>query len=75
MADKLKLSIQAAVTSGFARCSESDAPLCCLADYLEKICELGWGSEDVRSVETDVLELLRRAKENDLSRQRDSDAA
>jgi hypothetical protein len=66
MAAKLELSIRAAVTSGFERCSDSEAPLCCLGEFLDQLRELGWGSADVGAVESSILELLGKAKEDAL---------
>jgi hypothetical protein len=74
MAAKLELSIRAAVTSGFERCSESEAPLCCLGEFLDQLRDLGWDSGDVRTVESSILELLGKAKEEALE-QHGSDPA
>lgn len=61
VANKSELSLRAAIMSCLARCSESQAPLCCLGEFLEKLIEMGWSRDDVHSVQTSVLRLLNRA--------------
>ena len=75
MAGKSHLSMRAAAMSGFARCSESTAPLCCLSEFLDSLSAIGWEPRDVRDVEKSVLELLGQAKEDALERQQNSDTA
>jgi hypothetical protein len=75
MAARPSLSIQAAVIDGFARCTESTAPLCCLGDFLEELRGLGWERKDVQAVEMFVLDFLRQSKEQALEQPRSSDAA
>ena len=41
-----------------ARCTGSEAPLCCLGEFLEKLVEMGWDEDDVRAVQATVLRLL-----------------
>jgi hypothetical protein len=52
------LSIRAAVMNCLARCSESEAPLCCLGDFLDKLGGMGWSCDDVSLVEKTVLRIL-----------------
>jgi hypothetical protein len=47
----------------FARCAESQAPLYCLGEFLEKLRVLGWSPRDVLEVEQSVLRLLSQARE------------
>jgi hypothetical protein len=70
MAGKAPLAIRAAVMNCLARCSDSDAPLCCLGEFLEKLGSMGWSMEDVRAVEMTVLHLLGK-----LTRPRHADGA
>ena len=58
MPPKSELSIRAAVMHCLARCAESEAPLCCLGEFLEKLGSMGWTGDDVRRVENVVLRLL-----------------
>jgi hypothetical protein len=58
VAGKSKLSVRAAVMNCLARCTGSEAPLCCLGDFLEKLGEMGWNPQDVQTVRTTVLRLL-----------------
>jgi hypothetical protein len=60
VANKLELSVRAAVMSCLARCSESEAPLCCLGEFLEKLTEMGWNDDDVRTVQASVVQLLTK---------------
>jgi hypothetical protein len=66
MPRKSNLSIRAAVMNCLARCSESEAPLCCLGEFLEKLASMGWDAEDIFGVERSVLHLLGRVRENAL---------
>jgi len=59
LAPKSKLSVRAAVMSCLARCSEGEAPLCGLGEFLEKLSEMGWNNEDIQTVQISVLRLLR----------------
>jgi hypothetical protein len=58
VATKSKLSVHAAVMNCLARCTGSEAPLCCLGEFLDKLAEMGWQEHDVRTVQTSVLRLL-----------------
>jgi len=58
--------------SGFARCTESKAQLCCLGEFLDDLRKLGWDRDDVRAVEQEVLELLSQSKEEALARRQDA---
>jgi hypothetical protein len=42
-----------------ARCIESDAPLCSLADFLQHLRALDWSDDAIGQVEDQVLALLR----------------
>ena len=55
---KSELSVRAAVMSCLARCAESEAPLCGLGEFLEKLTEMGWSDDDVHTVQCSVLRLL-----------------
>jgi len=70
MAAKSELSIRAAVMHCLARCAESEAPLCCLGEFLEKLGALGWRPSEIRSVEMAVLRLLGRLREKSLEQPR-----
>jgi len=59
VSEKSELSIRAAIMNCLARCTESDVPLCCLADFLEHLRALDWSEDATRQVEAAVLELLR----------------
>jgi len=59
---KSTLSIRAAVMNCLARCIESQAPLCCLGEFLEKLVAMGWNDDDVQTVQASVLHLLGRSK-------------
>jgi hypothetical protein len=65
VANKSKLTVRAAVMNCLARCSDSDAPLCCLGEFLEKLAEMGWPENDVRAVQTSVLQLLGKPLPSD----------
>jgi hypothetical protein len=58
MRPKTRLSIRAAVMNGLARCAESETPLSCLANFLEKLAGLGWAADDIATVRNMVLKLL-----------------
>jgi hypothetical protein len=58
VANKSKLAVRAAVMNCLARCSDSDAPLCCLGEFLEKLAEMSWNEDAVRAVRASVLRLL-----------------
>jgi hypothetical protein len=75
MSAKSELAIRAAVMNGFARCSESDAPLCSLGEFIERLRDLRWEPHDIRTVEAGVLDLLRQSKEGALKQRQQSDAA
>jgi hypothetical protein len=68
MAGKSQLSIRAAVMNCLARCAESDAPLCCLAEFLEKLGAMGWEPADVAQVQGVVLQILSKLGERHLER-------
>jgi len=57
------LSIRAAVMNCLARCTESEAPLCCLGDFLDKLGSMGWSCDDVSLVEKSVLRVLCSIRE------------
>ena len=63
MAAKPELSICAAAMNCIARCSESDAPLCTLGEFLGNLSRLGWNGQDIRAVETSVLYVLGKFQE------------
>ena len=63
MSRKSKLSIHAAVMNCLSRCVQSDAPLCCLGEFLEKLAVLGWEPDDVGDVEMTVLKLLGKLED------------
>ncbi len=65
VANKSKLTVRAAVMNCLARCSDSDAPLCCLGEFLEKLVEMGWNEGDVRTVRASVLRLLGKPLQPD----------
>jgi hypothetical protein len=67
MPGKSKLSVNAAVMNCISRCSESDAPLACLGEFLDELSSLGWDYADIRNVATTVIGLLsaRRAMSDD----------
>jgi len=44
-----------------ARCAESDAPLCCLADFLVRLKALEWSDESIAQVEAAVLRFMRES--------------
>lgn len=69
MYEKPRLAIRAAVMNCLARCTESETPLVCLSEFLEKLAELGWQKEDVEAVRNMVLKLMLT-----ISRQRQGDA-
>jgi len=52
------LSINAAVMNCVTRCSESQTPYVCLADFLEKLEAMGWSSADTGAVRTAVLPMI-----------------
>jgi hypothetical protein len=66
MSRKSNLSIRAAVMNCLARCAESEAPLCCLGEFLEKLASMGWHADDVFAVERSVLHLLGKIREHTL---------
>ena len=61
MSEKSELSVRAAVMNCLARCAESDAPLCCLADFLVRLRALEWSDEAIGQVETAVLGFMRES--------------
>jgi hypothetical protein len=77
MSARSELSIRAAVVSGFSLSAESKTPLGSLAEFIDKLRQLGWERGDVRAVERSVLELLCLAQEQAIQRERhqESDAA
>src|SRR5206468_12286785 len=75
MSAKSELAIRAAVMNGFARCSESDAPLCSLGEFIDRLRELHWEYRDIQTVEARVLDLLRQSQEGALKQRQQSDAA
>jgi len=58
MAAKAQQSINAAVTVCVARCLDSRAPICCLAECLEQLKEMGWAEAETQAVEAAVLSEL-----------------
>jgi hypothetical protein len=74
MSGKSQLSVRAAVMNGLARCTESESPVCCLAEFLEKLVALGWEPGDVAQVQRAVLQLLGDLQERQIGR-RQSDRA
>jgi hypothetical protein len=64
---KPEVTLWAAVIKGLDDCQQSDTPLSTLGEFVEKLTKSGWHSEDVRDIESCVLELLRFKKENELS--------
>ena len=59
MSEKSELSVRAAVMSCLARCVESDAPLCCLTDFLQRLRALDWSDAAIGQVESAVLAIMR----------------
>jgi hypothetical protein len=55
---KPNLAIRAAVMNCVARCLDSDTPVICLGDFLEKLAVMGWQSEDVDTVRGSVVSKL-----------------
>jgi hypothetical protein len=55
MSRKLESSIHMAVKSCLARCRLSQTPLAALAEFAEKLRDLGWDWESVHQVEKGVL--------------------
>ena len=71
MATKAQLSINAAVTVCVARCMESQTPLCCLAECLEQLKEMGWTAGETNAVESAVIaELGKLRPTTDIDRNR-----
>jgi len=64
---KPEVTLWAAVNKGLDDCQQSDTPLSTLGGFAEKLKKNGWHSEDVKEVESCVLELLRFKHEQDLS--------
>ena len=60
MGRKLESSIHMAVKSCLARCRLSQTPLASLAEFAEKLSELGWDWESIHEVEKGVLFALMR---------------
>ena len=58
MHEKTHLSIHAAAMNGLARCIESETPLVCLSEFLEKLAELAWHKDDVAAVKNLILKLM-----------------
>ncbi len=58
--NKSNLAVRAAVMNCLARCSDSDAPLCCLGEFLGKLADMGWNENDVQTVQDSVLRMLGR---------------
>jgi len=77
MSARSELSIRGAVVSAFSLSAESTTPLRELAEFIDKLRQLGWESRDVRAVEQSVLELLCLAHEQAMQRRwhQESDAA
>ena len=61
MAEKSKLSINAAVMTCLARCTGSEAPLACVGEFLDELSGLGWQNSDIEQVASAVLQLLSRS--------------
>ena len=55
MRRKLESSIHMAVKSCLTRCRLSQTPLASLAEFAEKLSELGWDWESIHEVEKGVL--------------------
>jgi hypothetical protein len=62
VAAKSQLSIRAAVMNCLARCSDSNAPVVCLDEFLEKLSAMGWNVIEVQAVETAVIDLMAKVK-------------
>jgi len=56
------LLFRAAVLSCLARCIDSYTPLDSVADFLEKLTELGWNDGDVQAVWMTVVPLLSESR-------------
>ena len=69
---KSTLSIRAAVMNCLARCIDSQAPLCCLGEFLEKLVAMGWSEDDIQIVQASVLHLLGRSNIRQHSDARDA---
>lgn len=63
MAAKPESSVRMAVRASLVRCSQSCAPLACLAEFIEELLELGWDAESARRVEKEALAVLSRQLE------------
>jgi hypothetical protein len=63
MAAKPELSIRAAVINCIARCSESEAPLFTIGEFLGNLSRLGWTGQDIRIVEMNVLYIFGNFQE------------
>ena len=55
MPGKLESSIHMATKSCIARCRSSETPLASLAEFADRLQELGWDRESVHEVEKGVL--------------------
>jgi hypothetical protein len=64
MSMRSNLVIHAAAMNCLSRCTDSDAPLCCLGEFLEKLAHLGWAASDIYEVETRVLRQLGKLRSN-----------
>jgi len=53
---------RAAVLDCLARCTDSYTPLDSVADFLEKLTEIGWDDKDVQAVWMTVVPLIAKSK-------------
>jgi len=48
-----------------ARCSESETPVICLADFLENLALLGWNGDEITAVRNAVMPLMGELRPGD----------